>query len=290
MAGQEKSPRKQPSRKHDQKVLFVHGLESTPYGFKYQHLKKKFKHVLSVSMYTGIINCKRNSFLVALLREPSFYKFMGSLVVFLYFAFYVVQNIGNEFQWKFYLLSIPSVIFWIRKEAMVREMRWDMMVSIINNCMEIQAQAIKKFEPDVIVSSSFGAAVVVYGILEQRFSAPIVLCASAHELVNKEMFDYWMKSKRNENGKAGLKIPADLPVVIIHGTKDSTVPFQHSRRLYSILNSDKERVKLKTFTKYHEIPDEGHRLRSILSMESSIKRGQTLLETSVLECINSKQV
>ena len=85
MAKREENTRKQPPIKHDQKVLFVHGLESTPYGYKYRHLKKKFKYVQSVSMYTGIINCKRNSFLVALLRESSFYKFLGSLVVFLYF-------------------------------------------------------------------------------------------------------------------------------------------------------------------------------------------------------------
>ena len=50
------------------------------------------------------------------------------------------------------------------------------------------------------------------------------------------------------------------------------------------------RKKLKTLTKYHEIPDEEHRLRSILSVSSSIKKGQTLLETSVLECIKNKSL
>ena len=74
------------------------------------------------------------------------------------------------------------------------------------------------------------------------------------------------------------------------GTNDYTVPVEHSRRLYEILQADKERKDLKTLTKYHEIPDEEHRLRSILSMSSSIKKGQTLLETSVLECIKNKSL
>ena len=278
------------SIKHDQRVLFVHGLESTPYGYKYQFLKKKFKHVHSVSMHTGILNCKKNSFLMAALRESSLHKLLANLLLFLYFDYYVLQDIGKGHSWTFYLSVISLIFFWVRKDSMMREVRGDTILSILNNCMEIQTKVIKQFEPDVIVASSFGAAVVVFGTLEQRFKAPIVLCASAHEKAHQEMFDYWIESKKDKDGKKGLKIPSDVPAIIIHGANDYTVPVEHSRRLYEILQADKARKDLKTLTKYHEIPDEEHRLRSILSMSSSIKKGQTLLETSVLECITNKSL
>ena len=149
------------SIKHDQRVLFVHGLESTPYGYKYQFLKKKFKHVQSVSMHTGILNCKKNSFLMAALRESSLHKLLANLLLFLYFGYYVLQDIGKGHSWTFYLSVISLIFFWVRKDSMMREVRGDTILSILNNCMEIQTKVIKQFEPDVIVASSFGAAVVV---------------------------------------------------------------------------------------------------------------------------------
>ena len=163
------------------------------------------------------------------------------------------------------------------------------MCFILSDCMKIQTEAIKNFEPDVVISSSFGAAVVVYGILENRFKAPIVLCASAHDVLQQDMFQFWMHERQNRDGEKGAKIPPDVPVVIIHGGNDYTVPVQHSRHLYALLKKDAERKSLNTLTKYYELPEEGHRLRSILSMDSSIQEGETLLETSILDCIKNNQ-
>ena len=75
------------------------------------------------------------------------------------------------------------------------------MRSILNDCIEIQSEAIKKFEPDVVVASSFGAAVALFGLLEQRFHIPLVLCASAHESAhsvwfNISLFRTWMERRK----------------------------------------------------------------------------------------------
>ena len=147
----------------------------------------------------------------------------------------------------------------------------------------------KTFEPDVVVASSFGAAVMIFGFLEQRYSVPLVLCASAHESAHSDWFNSFVGCKNDKNGVTEMLMRraapiSQIPIVIIHGSNDIVVPVEHSRRLYEILKKDDERIKMNTYTKYHEIHQEGHRLRSILTMASSIQNGETLLETCVLKC------
>ena len=282
--------RKQPvSKKHDLRVVFIHGLESTPHGNKYRFLKKKFKHVRSVSMHTGIFNGKRNSFLVAIWREMAFYKLLANVMLFIILGFTIWQYTSLKPMIRFCSLFPMLLLFSSRSLAILKQVKFDTVRSILNDCIEIQSEAIKKFEPDVVVASSFGAAVALFGLLEQRFHIPLVLCASAHESAHSVWFNDFVvwdgdgaKEVFGRNRVSNYQ--KDTPIVIIHGSDDSVVPVKHSRRLYDILKNDDERKKMKTYTKYHEIHQEGHRLRSILTMASSIQDGETLLETCVLRC------
>ena len=282
--------RNQPvSKKHDLRVVFVHGLESTPYGNKYRFLKKKFKHVRSVSMHTGVFNGNRNSFLVAIWREMAFYKLIASIVIFIIIALSIWQCTSLKPMLNICWLLPLSLLFWSRCVPILKQVKGDTVRTILADCIEIQSETIKTFEPDVVVASSFGAAVMIFGFLEQRYSVPLVLCASAHESAHSDWFNSFVGCKNDKNGVTEMLMRraapiSQIPIVIIHGSNDIVVPVEHSRRLYEILKKDDERIKMNTYTKYHEIHQEGHRLRSILTMASSIQDGETLLETCVLKC------
>ena len=257
---------------------------------KYRFLKKKFKHVRSVSIgNTGIFNGKRNSFLVAIWREMAFYKLLANVMLAIILGFTIWQYTSLKPMIRFCSLFPMLLLFSSRSLAILKQVKFDTVRSILNDCIEIQSEAIKKFEPDVVVASSFGAAVALFGLLEQRFHIPLVLCASAHESAHSVWFNYFVvwdgdgaKEVFGRNQVSNYQ--KDTPIVIIHGSDDSVVPVKHSRRLYDILKNDDERKKMKTYTKYHEIHQGGHRLRSILTMASSIQDGETLLETCVLRC------
>jgi predicted esterase YcpF (UPF0227 family) len=102
-----------------------------------------------------------------------------------------------------------------------------------------QAQeALSAFQPDVVVGSSFGGAVLHHLIHEGVWSGPSVLLASAGtKLLGLSGFRHQPKR-----------------LVMVHGTKDEVVPFEDSRAL---LTAAPASVLLAV--------DDGHRLHSIMA-------------------------
>jgi len=81
-------------------------------------------------------------------------------------------------------------------------------------CVEVQARAIESFRPDVLVGSSFGGAVAVALLVRGVWRGPTLLLAQA-------AIHY----------DADARLPEDVPVLIAHGTRDTLIPVEHSRRL-----------------------------------------------------------
>lgn len=81
-------------------------------------------------------------------------------------------------------------------------------------CVALQAEMIRRFEPDVLVGSSFGGAVAVALLQREQWSGPTLLLAQAAL-------------------RQGLrcKIPPGARVWIVHARGDDIVPIADSQRL-----------------------------------------------------------
>lgn len=107
--------------------------------------------------------------------------------------------------------------------------------------IRVQAEAITRFRPDVLVGSSFGGAVAAALLQRGSWHGPTVLLAPALEPFGVEP-----------------SLPAGAPVVIVHGIADDIVPIEASRRLARACDP--------AWVTLVEV-DDGHRLGSLLESE-----------------------
>lgn len=128
-------------------------------------------------------------------------------------------------------------------KAMYLDKRFDtitkqMDASDFEGSVLVQAEEIAAQEPDVLVGSSFGGAVVLALLQRGLFLGPSLLLAPA-----------WRKF-----GVEG-RIPPGLRVLVVHGTRDEVVPIEDSRALARTGNGKSVALV--------EVDDE-HRLASLL--------------------------
>jgi len=81
-------------------------------------------------------------------------------------------------------------------------------------CVRLQADALTRFRPDVLVGSSFGGAVGLALLQRGLWSGPTLLLAPAVRYAGLEP-----------------RLPPDVPVWIVHATADVVVPVDQSREL-----------------------------------------------------------
>lgn len=108
-------------------------------------------------------------------------------------------------------------------------------------CLAQQTAAIAEFRPDVVIGSSFGGALAVLMLVRGAWTGPTLLLAQA-----SARFD------------PTLELPADVPVLLVHGTRDDVIDIEGSRRLAR--TGTPERVRLVEV-------DDGHRLESLLATD-----------------------
>lgn len=108
-------------------------------------------------------------------------------------------------------------------------------------CLEQQAAAIAEFRPDVVVGSSFGGALAVLLLVQGAWAGPTLLLAQA-----SARFD------------PTLALPPDVPVLLVHGTRDDVIDIEGSRRLAR--TGTPGRVRLVEV-------DDGHRLDGLLASD-----------------------
>jgi pimeloyl-ACP methyl ester carboxylesterase len=82
------------------------------------------------------------------------------------------------------------------------------------SCVTVHADAIARFQPDVLVGSSFGGAVAVALLERQLWRGPTLLLAQAAVLY-----------------RADACLPGGVRVLLVHARQDSVVPIEHSRTL-----------------------------------------------------------
>ncbi|KAI8822497.1 uncharacterized protein EV422DRAFT_400906 [Fimicolochytrium jonesii] len=161
-----------------------------------------------------------------------------------------------------------------------------------------QAQAIRDFQPDVVVGSSYGGSVAITlcqrgydaltaksgddggkraarvlvagrrnSVLESDKNAelvgwvgPTILLAQAH--VRK------FGALDDAHREANVWWPAEVPADMFHGTKDDVIPVEDTKLLaHSLKSKIKLRIKspVMGFIEFKELPGEEHRLESLAS-------------------------
>lgn len=86
--------------------------------------------------------------------------------------------------------------------------------SHLENCVQTQREAIASFTPEVVVGSSFGGALAVALLARGHWTGPTLLLAQASAFFFP-----------------GLDLPAGARVLLVHGTRDTIVDLEGSRRL-----------------------------------------------------------
>jgi predicted esterase len=86
--------------------------------------------------------------------------------------------------------------------------------AFVLGCVETTKRAIQKHNPDLLIGSSFGGAVLLKLLQTGAWKKPCIMLAGAGCLYGMEPV-----------------LPEDIPVILIHGTEDTLIPLDDSVQL-----------------------------------------------------------
>ena len=92
-------------------------------------------------------------------------------------------------------------------------------------CVELHSEVLASFQPDVLVGSSFGGAVVAELLARERWSGPTLLLA--HAALRR---------------RTAQRLPQHVRVWLVHGTRDEVIDPEDSRRLAETGSADQVRL------------------------------------------------
>jgi fermentation-respiration switch protein FrsA (DUF1100 family) len=113
----------------------------------------------------------------------------------------------------------------------------------IRQCTQLQIEAIKRFEPDVVLGSSFGGAIAVLCTTQGFWSGPTLLLAPAQARLSLASLVAVVPSFASIPGNTGsaaagsadaaqkLQNQAMPSVLVVHGSRDTVVPLADSEAL-----------------------------------------------------------
>ena len=104
--------------------------------------------------------------------------------------------------------------------------------------MEQQRRAIARFQPQVVVASSFGGAIALEVIRKGIWRGPTVLMAPAQSLVARGMGPKGDLYLQRISSLRLDELPDYCKLHIVHGMADETVPVANSLELATTLTGD----------------------------------------------------
>ena len=133
---------------------------------------------------------------------------------------------------------------------------WSVQCSL-TGCLQCQEEELKKTDPSrgVLVGSSWGGAVATLAIAKGLWTGPTILIAPAYKLaVGNSQSDPLFSPSAIYDTIAQLAMDK---IIIVHGTKDDTVPIADSREMATAIGAE-----------LIEIEDGDHRMRCLLEGEN----------------------
>ncbi len=203
------------------KILFMHGLESRPGGSKDRYLRRYFKKVCTPDMKMSACRLTRsNSVVRNLLRRPLLWGWAAAAVAAL------------PLGWAIYgPLAFPvwAVVFGGVLMAIRGPLTRQALAASLDRCLAIQTAAIREFRPDLVVGSSWGAAVALMCASRGIYSGPMLLLAPPVKMVLDRLGDadgsHW------ETLCGSISPEVVRRILVVHGDQDATVPVEDSRSL-----------------------------------------------------------
>lgn len=179
-------------------VLYVHGLESGPGGAKVRALREAGFEVQAAKMPCNSADAW---------KDPALWlTVLAALGVVVGLTMY--RGISGFVSGAVLVVVLSRVVLPLLTMRMVRR------------SVDVQKKMLKSHAIDVVVGSSFGGAVTLELLRQGAWSGRTVLLCPAQRLVAAR------------TGRAAPKLPADTAhIVVVHGTRDETVPLFHSRDL-----------------------------------------------------------
>jgi pimeloyl-ACP methyl ester carboxylesterase len=101
----------------------------------------------------------------------------------------------------------------------------DMDTGDFRGCIELHARLLAQRTPEVLVGSSFGGAVAVALLQRGAYRGPTLLLAPAARKLGLPM-----------------ALPGGVPVYVVHGTRDTVIDLEDSRRLAASAEPDQVRL------------------------------------------------
>ena len=152
----------------------MHGLESGPGGSKDRYLQRHFD-VLTPDMQISLYRLsKSNSVLRNAFRRPLFLGWAAGASITLV-SVVVLYGPLAWFAWAV-LFAVALAVIWKPLERQA-------LSASVERCVAVQAAAIGGYRPDVVVASSWGAAIALICAARGIYSGPQLLLAPVLQLI-----------------------------------------------------------------------------------------------------------
>lgn len=194
------------------RILFVHGLESRAHGSKTILLREQGFDVRAHDMQMGVMQvARKNSVARMALRLPEVQMVLGA----------VTATLGLRRSKQGVMMASAMGASWyaLRKDIVVAKALGNSFAA----CVEIQRAAVLLEQPDIVVGSSWGGAVVVELMRQGVWNGKTVLLAPAVHRV-------CVKTRRGDSREIARQLRGKR-IVIFHDPTDDVVPFVDSEAL-----------------------------------------------------------
>ncbi len=194
------------------RILFVHGLESRALGSKTILLREQGFDVRAHDMNMGVWQVTRTNSVVRMAwRLPEVQLVLGGLAAI----------VGTTRSKRGALVSAALGATWaaLRKNAVMAQA----LTNSFSACVDIQKSALQVENPDIVIGSSWGGAVVVELMRQGIWSGPTILLAPAVERVCR-------RTGRGDSREIARQLRGRR-VVVFHDPTDDVVPFADSEVL-----------------------------------------------------------
>lgn len=237
----------------NKKVLYVPGFEG-------RERDKRFRLISSIFTNAQCSELK----LRGSLSRGRLYVSLGSVAstgTIGYISYILGIKKNRLYSMFLFILGSGTVLAILIRWAMRRVWR-----NALNNSVEIQRNDIKKHQPDVIIASTYGGAVMAEVMRTQKYlyRKPLLLLTPTQDEV----------ARRTGESTKNITIPDTISkVVIVHGKNDRYIPYQDSVNYVERSKSANPRVKLEL------IEGEDHLLSKTITSENIKKLVSELFET-----------